>query len=298
MTRTNEQIAMRVTWQTLLGNVLLSGFKLFAGISGHSAAMLSDAAHSLSDVAGELIVMVGVKMANAQPDKEHPYGHERLECVAAVILSFILLSVGLLIGWSGLQKIMAGNGGGIAVPGTVALAAAVISIVTKEAMYLYTHAAAKKIDSVVLEASAWHHRSDALSSVGSFAGIFGARLGYPVLDPAASVIICFLIVWSAVSVFREAVDKMTDKACGDDVIEQIRATILSEKSVAGIDQIKTRLFGDKIYVDVEIRVDGSESLNDAHEAAQSVHDSIERAFPKVKHCMIHVNPENVKPVRG
>lgn len=292
MEGTNEQIAIRVTWRTFVGNVVLSFFKLFAGIHAHSAAMVSDAAHSFSDVAGEIIVLVGIKMANQKSDKEHPYGHERMECVAAIILSFILFLVGAAIGLSGARKIA--HGGGSEAPGFLALAAAVISIVVKEGMYHYTHRAAKTIDSVVLEASAWHHRSDAVSSVGSFAGILGARLGYPLLDPAASVVICLLIIKAAVDVFMDAVGRMTDKACGDDVTEQIRAIILSQKAVLGIDQIKTRLFGSKIYVDVEICADGAATLNEAHSVAQLVHDAIEREFPKVKHCMVHVNPARTR----
>lgn len=288
MEGTNEQIATRVTWITFVGNVILSFFKLFAGIHAHSAAMVSDAVHSFSDVAGEIIVLIGIKMANQKSDKEHPYGHERMECVAAIILSFILFSVGAAIGWSGVSKIA--RGGGAEAPGILALAAAVISIVVKEGMYHYTHLAAKTIDSVVLEASAWHHRSDAVSSVGSFAGILGARLGWPLLDPAASVIICLLIIKASVDIFMNAVGRMTDKACGDDVTEQIRAVILSQEAVAGIDQIKTRLFGSRIYVDVEIRVNGESTLNEAHAVAQRVHDAIERELPKVKHCMVHVNP--------
>lgn len=293
MERTNRQAALRVTGNTLTANLILSAFKLFAGFFAHSAAMLSDAVHSLSDVAAEIIVMIGVKMANQQSDKEHPYGHERMECVAAIILSFILFSVGALIGWDGIQKI-ATERGDITVPGVLALAAAVVSIIVKEAMYHYTHAAARKINSVVLEASAWHHRSDAMSSLGSFAGILGARLGHPVFDPAASVVICFFIVKSAVGIFRDSIGRMTDKSCSDEVVEKIREVILSQNSVAGIDQIKTRIFGDKIYVDVEICADGDATLIGAHETAQRVHDAIEYGFPMVKHCMIHVNPTGLE----
>lgn len=288
MEDTNERIAIRVTWRTFVGNVVLSFFKLFAGIHAHSVAMISDAAHSFSDVAGEVIVLAGIKMANQKSDKDHPYGHERMECVAAIILSFILFVVGAAIGLSGVRKIA--RGVGVEAPGALALTAAIISIVVKEWMYHYTHWAAKATDSVVLEASAWHHRSDAVSSVGSFAGILGARLGYPLLDPAASVIICLLIIKAAIDIFMDAMRRMTDRACGDDITEQIRAVIMSQEAVLGVDQIKTRLFGSRIYVDVEIRADGRATLNEAHSVAQLVHDAIEREFPKVKHCMVHVNP--------
>lgn len=290
MEKSNEQIAMQVSRNSIIGNVLLSGFKLFAGVFAQSAAMISDAIHSLSDVFSTIIVMAGVKMANKKPDKEHPYGHERFECVAAIILSVILFATGAGIGWAGLQKVIAGNYGELATPGMLALVAAIISIVVKEAMYWYTRNAAKKIDSSALMADAWHHRSDAFSSVGSFIGILGARLGFPILDPAACIVICLFILKAAVDIFRDAVGKMIDKACDEQTAAEMREIILAQESVLGIDQLKTRLFGDKIYVDVEIRSDGLVTLEQAHDAAQRVHDVIEEQFPKVKHCMVHVNP--------
>lgn len=140
-------------------------------------------------------------------------------------------------------------------------------------------------------ADAWHHRSDALSSVGSFAGILGARMGYPILDPIASVIICGFILKAAFEIFMDSINKMTDAACDEEVIKEIKNIILNQKGVIKIDQLKTRLFGDKIYVDVEIQVNGDISLREAHDIAHNVHDSIEEHFPKVKHCMVHVNPE-------
>ena len=290
MKNSNEQIAIRVSVNTIVVNVILSGFKLFAGIAACSSAMISDSVHSLSDVLSTIIVMVGVKLANKKPDKEHPYGHERFECVAAIILAVILFATGAGMGWAGIEKVLAGNYGELAVPGLLALVAAVISIVVKEGMYWYTRAAAVKIDSSVLMADAWHHRSDALSSIGSFAGILGARLGFPVLDPAAGFVICLFILKAAFDIFRDAVGKMTDKAADEKIETKMRDSILSQKSVIGIDLLKTRLFGDRIYVDVEISVDGTKTLKEAHDTAQHVHDTIETEFPKVKHCTVHINP--------
>lgn len=290
MEKTNEQIAMQVSRNSIIGNVILSAFKLFAGVFAQSAAMISDAIHSLSDVLSTIIVMVGVKLANKKSDKEHPYGHERFECVAAIVLAAILFATGVGIGWTGVQKVIAGSYGSLAIPGVLALVAAVASIVLKEAMYWYTRAAAKKIDSSALMADAWHHRSDAFSSIGSFAGILGARLGFPILDPLACLVICLFILKAAIDIFRDAIGKMTDKACDEQTSAEIREVILSQEEVEGIDQLKTRLFGDKIYVDVEIRADGSATLEQAHRTAERVHDAIEEQFPKVKHCMVHVNP--------
>lgn len=290
MERSNAGLAKRAARITLTGNVLLSAFKLFAGYFAHSAAMVSDAVHSLSDVLADVIVLAGIKLSNRASDKEHPYGHERIECVAGVLLAFILFSVGALIGWGGIQKIFAGNSDALPVPGALALVAAAVSILVKEGMYWYTLAVAKKVNSVALRASAWHHRSDALSSIGSFAGILGARLGFPILDAVACVVICAFILKVAVSIFKEAVDKMIDTACDDALVDEIRALALAQASVVGIDQIKTRLFGDKIYVDLSIVTYGDMSLHEAHDVAQHVHDAIESRFPNVKHCMIHVNP--------
>ncbi|MEA4934422.1 MAG: cation diffusion facilitator family transporter [Lawsonibacter sp.] len=290
MEKTNEQIAMRVSWNTIMGNVALSAFKLWAGLVGRSSAMLSDAVHSLSDVLSTIVVIIGVKLANQKADREHPYGHERFESVAAILLAVMLCITGLGIGYGGIQTVLAGNYGAIAIPGALALIAAVVSIVTKEGMYWYTRAAAKKINSSALMADAWHHRSDALSSIGSFLGILGARIGFPILDSVACIVICLFIVKAAIDIFRDAISKMTDRACSDELEARLRATILAQKDVAGIDLLQTRMFGDKIFVDVEISADGSVPLHISHDIAHTVHDAVETGFPNVKHCMVHVNP--------
>ena len=172
----------------------------------------------------------------------------------------------------------------------LALAAAIISIVVKEGMYQYTKVYARKLDSGALMADAWHHRSDALSSVGALIGIAGARMGFPFLDPAASVVICFFIEKAAYEIFMDAIDKMVDKACGDEVETELRERALAQEGVLGVDLLQTRVFGNKIYVDIEIRVDGSKTLRESHGVAEHVHDAIEQNCPKVKHIMVHVNP--------
>ncbi|WP_051588948.1 cation diffusion facilitator family transporter [Ruminococcus sp. NK3A76] len=284
-------VAMKVSAVSIAVNIVLSLIKLFAGLFAKSGAMISDAVHSASDVFSTLVVIIGVKLAGKQPDKEHPYGHERMECVASVILAVVLAATGFGIGMSGIEKIITPEEYDLAVPGALALAAAVVSVVVKELMFHYTKRAAKQINSGALMADAWHHRSDALSSVGSFAGILGARMGAPVLDPLASVIICVFIEKAAVEIFRDAVDKMIDKACDEEQVSQMREVILSTDGVLGIDELKTRLFGSKIYVEVEISMDAAKTLVEAHDTAEAVHDAIESAFPEVKHCMVHVNPD-------
>lgn len=289
-TCSNKDIAIKVSWISIIVNIVLSLFKLIAGIAGRSGAMISDAIHSASDVFSTFIVIIGVLISNKDSDKHHQYGHERLESVAAILLSVLLFIVGIGIGYQGIMKIINSSTESFAVPGTIALVAAIISIVVKEWMYWYTRAAAIKINSGALMADAWHHRSDSLSSIGALAGIAGAKMGFPILDPIASIVICIFIGKAAYSIFKDAIDKLVDKSCDDETVEKIKEVILSEEGVLGIDEIRTRLFGSKIYVDVEIAADGNKTLIETHAIAQKVHDIIEMEFPMVKHCMVHVNP--------
>ena len=286
-----EKIAMKVSGVSIIVNIALSLFKLVAGIVAHSGAMISDAIHSASDVASTFIVIAGVKMAGKKSDEEHQYGHERLECVSSIILAGLLLVTGIGIGINGIEKIIDGTAGkDLLIPGKLALIAAVVSLVVKEWMFWYTRAAAKKINSGALMADAWHHRSDALSSIGAFIGILGARLGYPILDPVASVVICLFIAKAAVDIFKDAIDKMVDHACDEKTTEQIREAIEKVEGVERIDVLRTRLFGSKIYVDIEIAADDNLTLKEGHAIAERVHHNIENEFPEVKHCMVHVTP--------
>ena len=285
-----EKTAVTVSAVSIAGNAVLSLFKLFAGIFANSGAMISDAVHSASDVFSSIIVIIGVKMSAKESDREHPYGHERFECVAAIVLAVILCITGLFIGYAVIGQIAAGNTGEGAAPGVLALAAAVISILCKEAMYWYTRFFAKRLDSAALMADAWHHRSDALSSAGALVGIAGARMGVPVLDKIASLIICVFIVKAAYDIFMDAVSKMVDRSCSEETEREILQCAAQQRGVLGVDLIQTRVFGSKIYVDIEIRADGAITLAESHEIAEQVHDAIETRFAKVKHIMVHVNP--------
>lgn len=286
----STQLVMRVSLVSIAANILLSLAKLAAGVFAHSGAMISDAAHSASDVFSTLIVMLGARLSAKASDREHPYGHERLECVAAIVLAVVLLITGLFIGYAGVRRIVGADPAPLTVPGAPALGAAIVSIAVKEAMFWYTRHYAKRADSPALMADAWHHRSDALSSVGALAGIAGARLGYPVLDPLASVVICFFIGKAAADIFLDAVNKMVDRSCGEETEAAIRERALAHEKVAGVDLLRTREFGNRIYIEMEISVDGRLPLTEAHAVAEAVHDDVEASFPKVKHIMIHVNP--------
>ena len=286
--RQNPQtIVNRVTSIGIIGNVILSLFKFLAGIFGHSSAMVSDAIHSLSDVLATFIAWLGIKLSMQAPDREHPYGHERLECVASLLLGAILFGTGLMIGLSGLKTILAGHYDELQSPGSVALIAAVVSIATKEGMFWYTRHYAKVLNSAAFMADAWHHRSDALSSIGSLIGIGGAMLGFPILDPLASVAIAVCIIKVAYDILKDAVSKMLDTACSSEYEKKLADFISAQDGVDRLDVLHTRMFGNKIYIDAEISV---KSLTDAHEIAESVHNQVEKHFDNIKHIMIHVNP--------
>nr|WP_269477557.1 cation diffusion facilitator family transporter [Hominibacterium faecale] len=282
---------MQVSIVSIAVNLLLSAFKLAAGLIARSGAMISDAVHSASDVFSTLIVMAGISISGKKSDREHPYGHERMECVASILLAIFLLATGIGIGFAAIEKLLNGSSQTIAIPGKLALIAAIISIVVKEGMYWYTRKAAKKIHSGALMADAWHHRSDALSSVGAFIGILGARMGLPIMDPLASVIICIFIAKASIDIFRDAMDKMVDKACDSETVDRMIFLALSNPKVKQVDEMRTRMFGARSYVDMEIAVDEDLSLKEAHRIAEEVHLAVEQAFPQVKHCMVHVNPQ-------
>ena len=283
-------IIKKISLVSIVGNIILSGFKLFAGIYGRSGAMISDSIHSMSDVITTFIAFLGVKISKKPADKEHPYGHDRLECVAALLLGSILLVTGIGIGKAGMQNIIAGNYDTLAVPDMIALVAAILSIVGKEAMYWYTRYYAKIIDSAAFMADAWHHRSDAFSSVGSLIGISGAMLGFPVLDSVASVVICLFILKVSCDILRDAIRKMLDTACDADYEKKLTDYIRSQEEVIRVDLLQSRMFGNKVYIDLEIAIEGDKSLRAAHRIAEQIHDKVEKTFPEIKHIMIHVNP--------
>lgn len=292
MEKTSEQIIREVSAVDGVGNIILSSFKVFAGIIGHSSAMISDGIHSLSDVFATIVAVVGVRLAKKDADREHPYGHDRLECVASLILAAILILTGAGIGYAGIRDIIqADRGASIeAEPGIIALIAAVVSIAVKESMFWFTRSCAGKLRSSAIMADAWHNRSDAVSSIGALIGILGARAGYPVMDSIASIVICGFILKVALHIFCDAVSKMVDSSCPEEFESQLMDCIRTQDGVAGVDLLHTRMFGEKVYVDTEISIDGTKTLQEAHAIAERVHDRIEEQFPTVKHIMVHMNP--------
>lgn len=283
-------VIRRLSLVSLIGNALLSGFKLLAGVWGHSGAMISDAIHSFSDVLTTFIAWFGVKVSRRAADASHPYGHERLECVASLFLGIVLMGTGIGVGRAGLETIFSGQYETITPPGAIALVAAVLSIVSKEAMYWYTRYYAKLIHSDAFMADAWHHRSDAFFSIGSLIGIGGAMLGFPVMDSVASVVICVFILKVAYDILKDAVVKMLDTSCGEQYEAELQKLVSEQKDVVCVDTLHSRMFGSKVYVDLEIEVDGSKTLQEAHDVAERVHTELEHRFPDIKHVMVHLNP--------
>ena len=284
------KIINKVAIVTIVVNLVLSIGKFVAGIVGNSTAMVSDAVHSASDVLSTFIVLIGARIAVKSEDRDHNYGHDKFENIASIILAMMLFATALALGYAGIQSIISATKGEFVKPSYIALVAAIVSIVVKEGMYWYTIYYAKKLDSQALKADAWHHRSDAFSSVASFIGILGAILGVLVLEGIATLFIAVLIIKVSYDIVKVVIKQLTDHAAPEELVGRIYNTIDEDKDVMNIDVLKTRISGSIIYVDAEIAVDSSLNIVDAHAIAERVHDKIEQDFKEVKHIAIHVNP--------
>lgn len=284
------KIINKVAIVTIVVNLVLSIGKFVAGIVGNSTAMVSDAVHSASDVLSTFIVLIGARIAVKSEDRDHNYGHDKFENIASIILAMMLFATALALGYAGIQSIISATKGEFVKPSYIALVAAIVSIVVKEGMYWYTIYYAKKLDSQALKADAWHHRSDAFSSVASFIGILGAILGVLVLEGIATLFIAVLIIKVSYDIVKIVIKQLTDHAAPEELVGRIYKTIDEDKDVMNIDVLKTRISGSIIYVDAEIAVDSSLNIVDAHAIAERVHDKIEQDFKEVKHIAIHVNP--------
>lgn len=272
---------------TLGLNFLLGSVKLAAGLWGRSSAMVADAAHSYSDCASTVAVIAGLKMASKSADDDHPYGHEKYELIFANILSILLGLTAVKIGYDALMVIAHGS---YQVPGLAPLLAAVFSVAVKEVMYRLTLRKAKKIGSVAMEADAWHHRSDALSSVGAFVGILGARLGLPVLDPLTGLLVSILVLKVAIDLYRKSVSGLVDSSTDAETVARIRQLLADIDGIEEVSGLKTRVFGASAYADVTIKVDGTMTVEEGHDIATLAHNKIEANLPKIKHIMVHIEP--------
>lgn len=285
-----KKIVMQVSITTILLNCFLAIFKCIAGIITKSGAMISDSIHSASDVFSTFIVMISIKLAKKEADSEHPYGHERIESIASFILAGILILLGVSIGINGIKQIVYQDFSNSTLPQGIALGAAISSIILKEGMYWYTRKYAKRIHSDALMADAWHHRSDSLSSIGSFIGIVGTMMGYPIMDSIACIIICLFIMKAGYDIAKDSIDKLIDKSCDPEKKQEIEELAKKQEGVLGVENIKTRLFGPKIYVDMDMLINKEESLENSYKIAREVHNAIEKTFQEVKHCNVNIKP--------
>ena len=289
-----EKGIYKVTIVGSIVNFLLLVFKFFAGIAGHSAAMLADAVHSLSDFITDIVVIVFVRIAGKPEDKGHDYGHGKYETLATAIIGLLLLCVGFGIFWNGASSIYTFlQGGQLESPGVVALVAALVSIVSKEILYQYTVIQGKKLNSQAVVANAWHHRSDALSSIGTAIGIGGAVLlgdQWRVLDPIAAVVVSFFIMKVSVQLLIPCVDELLEKSLPDDVEKEIEQTVLSFPGVSQPHHLRTRRIGSYYAIEIHVRMDGKITLEEAHGTATAIENKLKEMFGKGTHVGIHVEP--------
>ena len=282
---------------TLVGgavNVVLLLFKFVAGIVGQSAAMIADAVHSLSDFVTDLIVLLFVRISNKPEDRSHDYGHGKYETFASFIIGLALIAAATGIIVSGIAKLIDWAGGKqLAAPGWLALAAAIISIVVKEILYRYTVNRGKKLDSQALVANAWHHRSDAFSSIGTMVGIGGAILlgnRWTVLDPLASVVVGIMLVKVSVNLLRGSVGELTESSLSSDIEKEIEDIICSFPDVSEPHNLRTRRIGNRFAIEAHVRMDGNIPLTAAHDRATAIEDALRKRFGMQTHVTIHMEP--------
>ena len=289
-----EKAIYQVTWAGSFVNFLLVIFKFIAGILGHSAAMIADAVHSLSDFATDIVVLIFTRISNKPQAKNHDYGHGKYETLATAIIGIVLFAVGASICWNGLQAIQTvWQGGRLPAPGMLAFAGAIISIVSKELIYRYTIHVGRKINSSAVIANAWHHRSDAFSSIGTAIGIGGAIVlgeSWSVLDPMAAVVVSFFIMKVAVQLLKPCVDELTEKSLPDEIEKEICLIAENTPGVSAIHNLRTRRIGNHYAIEMHVRMDGHLTLYEAHAKASVIENKLKEKYGNETHVGIHVEP--------
>jgi cation diffusion facilitator family transporter len=274
---------------TVLGavtNLFLAAFKGGVGLVGGSSVLVADAVHSLSDLASDVVALFSLRVASKPPDAEHPYGHGRYETLGVAVLAVVLLVAAAGIAWDASRRF-----GESVEPAAITLWAAALSIVVKEALFQGTQRVGRRHDSPLVVTNAWHHRSDALSSVAALAGIAGARMGFPILDPAAAVVVSALIAKMALSLLREAIREFTDTALQRDVLHDLGAGVLRLPGVVNLHELRARRMGARTLVDLHVEVDGSTTVSDGHQVAERVRQFVFREQAGVSEVLVHIDPE-------
>jgi cation diffusion facilitator family transporter len=279
----------RATIVGIVGNLVLAVLKAAIGLLTGSVALVADAFHSVSDLFSSMIVLIGLSYSRRPADHNHHYGHGKAESIVAKIVAVMLLTVGLGIAWSAWGMIA--TMGGVSVPASVALWAAGLSIFAKEAMYQYTIRVARRINSSAVKADAWHHRSDALSSIAAFVGIGGAMMGVPVLDPIAGIVVAAMIVWAAVGIYWSAAMELMDPAPSPELMEELRRDTLGIAGILAVHEIRGRQSGPRIFIDLKIAVPGEVTVLEGHRLASQAKHEILRRHPEVEDVLVHVNPD-------
>lgn len=289
-----EKAIYQVTWAGSFVNFLLVIFKFIAGILGHSAAMIADAVHSLSDFATDIVVLIFTRISNKPQDKNHDYGHGKYETLATAIIGIVLFAVGASICWNGLQAIQTvWQGGRLPAPGMLAFAGAIISIVSKELIYRYTIHVGRKINSSAVIANAWHHRSDAFSSIGTAIGSSTLHdspktIAPPI--PMAAVVVSFFIMKVAVQLLKPCVDELTEKSLPDEIEKEICLITENTPGVSAIHNLRTRRIGNHYAIEMHIRMDGHLTLYEAHAKASVIENKLKEKYGNETHVGIHVEP--------
>lgn len=285
---TRYEEADKVTIQSILWNIFLTTIKIFAGIFGKSSAMISDGLHSASDIISSVGVLIGNKIAKTPNDKEHNYGHEKAETLVSFLLSILLIIVSLKIGWGALQSLF--NLDSVQVPTALPLIVSIISIGIKEYQYRITIRIANKINSPSLKADAWHHRSDALSSIAAFIGIGGAMLGFKALDPIASIVVALFVAKVGFDILKDSTNELMDYSIDDEQEEQIRKIAEKTEGVINLGELRTRKHGAMAYVDLTICVNKDLTVLEGHEIAHKIEKYIINEMKFVKGITVHVEP--------
>lgn len=293
--RTREKQITRVTLIGSIVNLILTAIKITAGVVGKSGAMIADGIHSLSDLASDIVVLIFVPIAGKAKDKDHQYGHGKFETLATLIVSLILMVVAIRLVASSAKSIISALSGNILPkPGYIALAAAIISIVSKEILYQYTALVARRTNSSVCKANAWHHRSDALSSIGSLLGIGGAVIlgnKWTILDPVAAVIIGLMILFIAIKMAKAPIEELMEKSLDEKTEKEITDIILATEGVQNMHNLKTRRNGQSKIIDCHIRVKRTISIVEAHDIATNVEKNLKQKFGNETQTSIHIEPE-------
>lgn len=285
------KLGRKTTWISLVGNIFLALFKLAVGFLGSSAAMIADGVHSLSDVISTIVIMVSLKVSSRPADEEHPYGHGKAEAIGAKLVALMLMGAGVFLGWEGIAKIIAGD---VPVPGRIALWGVLTSLVVKEALFRYVYKVGKEISSKALITDAWHHRSDAFSSLAALIGIGGALLGWTFMDPLAAVVVAIFILKVGWQLVSRAVDELMDAVPDLDLQDRLEEKARKSRDVRGVENLRLRTNGPYYFVDLQLIVKSGLSAYSAHEIAARVKQELLDEDERIQDVLIHVDPEEIK----